>query len=139
MKTKKIFITLSIIVISFLFIIPNFIFAEETTNISPTKAEILNNTKTVGNSAGYANADKNTIITTAANTVKIILSFLGIIFLILVIISGFQWMTAQGNEDAVKKARARIKNAIIGITIILFSYSLVAFIEFIVIKGAQGE
>lgn len=131
MKIKKRFIALSIIIISFLFIAPNLILAEGEGETPPatTKSQILNNTKAVSNSAGYANADKSTLITTVANTVKILLSFLGIIFLILIIISGFQWMTAGGNEDAIKKARSRIKNAIIGFAIIVSSYFIVFFIE----------
>lgn len=132
-KLKNFLIISSIVLISSLFVAPNFILAqEEEQTPSPTKSQILDNTKRVGNSAGYANADKSTLITTLANTVKMALSFLGIIFLILILISGFQWMTAGGNEDAIKKAKARIKNATIGFIIIVSSYSIVFFIEFLI-------
>ena len=132
-KLKNFLIISSIVLIYSLFVAPNFILAQEGEQTpSPTKSQILDNTKRVGNSAGYANADKSTLITTLANTVKMALSFLGIIFLILILISGFQWMTAQGNEDAVKKAKSRIKNATIGSVIIVSSYSIVFFIEFLI-------
>ena len=48
-----------------------------------------------------------------------IITLLGLIFLVLIIWAGFKWMTAAGNEDQVTKARGYIKNAAIGLTIIL--------------------
>ena len=63
-----------------------------------------------------------------ANVIKIVLSFLGIIFVILMIIGGFQWMTAGGNEDIVNQAQSRIKNAVIGLLIIVMAYGITHFI-----------
>lgn len=60
--------------------------------------------------------------------IKTILSILGVIFVILMIFSGFQWMTAGGNEDQVKKSQSRIKNAVIGLVIVILAYSITAFI-----------
>ena len=59
--------------------------------------------------------------------VKVILAFLGVIFLILIITSGFKWMTTS-NPDEIKKIRARMINAVIGLAIILASYALTYFI-----------
>ncbi len=134
MKIKKTLISISILTIYLFFTVITIAFAEGTS----TKQNILGNTKNVSENAGYLSANADTLTATIANTVKILLSFLGIIFLLLVIISGFQWMTAGGNEDAVKKARTKIKNATIGLIIIVLSYSLTAFIEFEIIKKAQG-
>ncbi len=69
-----------------------------------------------------------------AAVITTVLSFLGIIFVILIIFSGYQWMTAGGNEDQVKKATARIKNAVIGLIIVVFAYGITAF----VFKNLQG-
>lgn len=63
-----------------------------------------------------------------ASIIKTILGLLGIIFIILMILSGYQWMTAGGNEDAIKKARGRIVNAIIGLVIVVLAYSITAFV-----------
>jgi hypothetical protein len=60
--------------------------------------------------------------------IQIVLSFLGIIFLILIIFSGFRWMTSGGNEEAVKKAQGTIKTAIIGLVIVLTAYSITYFV-----------
>jgi len=37
-------------------------------------------------------------------------------------------MTAGGNEDAIKKAKGRIINAIIGLAIVVFAYGVTAFV-----------
>jgi hypothetical protein len=67
-----------------------------------------------------------------ANVVKVFLSLLGLIFLIIIIWGGYQWMTAGGNEDNVKTAKSRIKNGIIGFIIILASYAIVDFVVTII-------
>jgi len=60
--------------------------------------------------------------------IKFILSFVGIIFLILIIISGLQWMTAGGNEEMISKSKNRIKNATYGFAIVLLAYGITMFV-----------
>ncbi len=71
------------------------------------------------------------------NIIKSILSFIGILFLILIIVSGIQWMTAGGNEDTVKKSKARIKNAIYGLAITLFAYAITYFITYTLFSSQE--
>lgn len=56
------------------------------------------------------------------------LSFIGIIFLILIIYGGFQWMTAGGNEEQVTKAKVLIISAVVGLMIIASAYLATKFI-----------
>lgn len=79
-------------------------------------------------SAGYADATETTLSETVGLAVQGILSFLAIIFTLLIIYAGFEWMTAQGDEDKVRKAQGTIRMAIIGLIIILASYSLSIFV-----------
>ncbi|HNV96878.1 MAG TPA: hypothetical protein PKL13_00995 [bacterium] len=60
--------------------------------------------------------------------IKIALGFLGIIFLILIIISGFRWMTSGGNEEIINKSKSMIKSSIIGLAIILLSFIITRFV-----------
>lgn len=60
--------------------------------------------------------------------VQIVLSFLGVIFLILMIYAGYTWMTARGNEQEVEKAKSLIRNALIGLIIVLAAYAITAFV-----------
>ena len=57
-----------------------------------------------------------------------VLSFLGVIFLVLTIYAGLLWMTAQGNDQQVDKAKEILKNAIIGLIIVMAAYAITAFI-----------
>ncbi len=63
-----------------------------------------------------------------AEIVRASLGFLGIIFLVLVIWSGFEWMTASGNEERVGQAKKRLKNSAIGLVIILAAYGITHFL-----------
>lgn len=56
--------------------------------------------------------------------IKVILGFLAIIFLGLVLYGGFLWMTAAGDPGKIEKARNLIRNAIIGVIIILAAYAI---------------
>ncbi|HNX11266.1 MAG TPA: hypothetical protein PKI61_03940 [bacterium] len=57
-----------------------------------------------------------------------ILSFVGVILLILIIYAGILWMTASGNEKNVEKAKNIIISAIIGLIIVLSAYAITAFV-----------
>lgn len=84
------------------------------------------NTSAVQESAGYdASA---TIGSVVAMVIKTFLSLLGVIFVVLLIIAGFNWMTAAGDEEKINKAKDTIKAAIIGLIIIVAAYSITYFV-----------
>ncbi len=56
------------------------------------------------------------------------IAFAGITFLVLMIIAGYGWMTASGNEEKVKKATSTIRTCIIGLIVSLSGYILWNFI-----------
>lgn len=58
--------------------------------------------------------------------IKVLLSFLGVIFLVLLIYGGYLWMMDRGEEALAKKAKDVIKNAIIGLIIVLAAYAITA-------------
>lgn len=63
-----------------------------------------------------------------AKALSIILSFLGIIFLCLMIYGGFKWMLARGNPKETDVARDLIRDAIIGLAIVVSAYAITVFI-----------
>ncbi len=65
---------------------------------------------------------------TVAKIIRIVLGFLGTIAVILVIYAGFMWMTSNGNEDKVTKAKNILKAAVIGLVIILSAFAITSFI-----------
>lgn len=56
------------------------------------------------------------------------LNLLGVIFLVLLIVAGFLWMTSAGDTKKVETALGYIKGAIVGLVIILISKGLTIFI-----------
>ena len=56
------------------------------------------------------------------------LTILSTVFFILMIYAGILWMTAKGDETQAKKARDTIIAAVIGVILVLASYSIVKFI-----------
>lgn len=76
-------------------------------------------------SLGLGTADlKATVI----NIINWVLGLLGIIAVIMILIGGFQWMTAAGNEEKVEKAKKIISAAIVGLIIILLAWAIVNFV-----------
>ena len=69
----------------------------------------------------------------------IILGTLGTVFVVLIIIAGFQWMTASGDSEKVDEAKDRIKNSVIGIVIILASYAIVNFVIKVILSSTQDS
>ena len=64
--------------------------------------------------------------------VSTLLTFLGVIFMLLIIYAGFVWMTARGNETAVENAKHTLTSASIGLGVILGAYALVQLIEYFI-------
>ena len=64
----------------------------------------------------------------AAQVINIILGFLGIVAVVIILLGGFKWMTAGGNEDKVGEARKLITAGIIGLIIILASFAIASFV-----------
>lgn len=56
------------------------------------------------------------------------LTLAGILLLIWLIISAFQWITSEGDKEKLTQARARIIYTIIGFVIIVLAYTLKAYI-----------
>lgn len=74
---------------------------------------------------GLGYSDPRTII---ANMIKLVLGFLGIIAVVIILIGGFKWMTAGGNEEQVGDAKKWIYSGVIGLLIILSAYALASWV-----------
>jgi len=66
--------------------------------------------------------------TITGNVIKVFLAFLAIIFTVLIILAGYKWMTAGGNETRLGEAKAQIRTGIIGFIIIICAYAITEFI-----------
>jgi len=79
----------------------------------------------VNTSIQLGSEDPRVIISKIINTAML---FLGIIAVILVLVAGFKWMTAAGNEEQVSSAKKLLGQAVIGLVIVLASWGIAQFI-----------
>jgi hypothetical protein len=61
-------------------------------------------------------------------TINTALSLLGVVFLVLTVYGGITWMTAEGDETKVEKAKKTITQAVIGLVIVLAAYAISLFV-----------
>lgn len=85
---------------------------------------------------GEEAADIRVII---ANIIQIILGFLGIIFVSLMVFAGFRYMTSAGNEDQTKKALSQIKDAVIGLAIVMTAWVITTAVLRYLIRAVNNN
>lgn len=56
------------------------------------------------------------------------LAIIGVLLLIYMLYAGYNWMSAQGDEEKVTKAKDTIRRAIIGVIIIIAAYAISVFV-----------
>ena len=100
-------------------VMPYFVFASSTA---------LKKLEKVGPQAGFEGADETSFAEIIGGVVSTALGFLGVIFVILIIYAGYNWMTAAGEEEKVRKAQDTIKRAVIGLIITTSAYAIWNFV-----------
>ncbi|MFA5754490.1 MAG: pilin [Patescibacteria group bacterium] len=134
---KKVFFAAWLIALLFPF---SALLAQNTTSLNDA-LKGLNETAGQVDAFGkqVAEADSNAfgtgfLTTKAGQIIGLVLSFIGVIFLILVIYAGILWMTASGNNEQITKAKGLIINAVIGLIVVFAAYAITNFIGSEVIK-----
>jgi len=91
-----------------------------------------------GRETGLASGD---VRLTTARMVRNILALLGIVALGITVYAGFTWMTAGGNDEKVGEAKKWLTRGVIGIAIILTSFSITSFVISSILKseGLEGN
>ncbi len=109
-KVKLLVFIFSLIAVA---VVANFAFAQDF-GLAP-----------ISNVISLSSSDPRIII---GRLVQFFLSFLGIIALILIMYAGFIWMTSNGDEDKINSAKQTLKNAIIGLAIVLSAWAITTFL-----------
>ncbi len=76
-------------------------------------------------SAGLGDAN---LVDSIASIIRIALGFLGVIAVVIILLGGFKWMTAGGNDEKVKGAKKLIFSGIIGLVIVIAAYAIASFV-----------
>ncbi len=129
MKNKKIFLVLS----NFFIVLLVFLFLGNSVLAGKEKA-LTGMKTTAGTLYDVTSTDTPAVI--IGKIIAAALSFLGVIFFILMIYGGFIWMTARGNDQEAQKAKDLITNAIIGLVIVLAAYAITLFVASSLGSGA---
>lgn len=80
------------------------------------------------NFAAEAGLGSTDLPTTIASIIRVILSFLGIVAVVIILLGGFKYMTAGGQDQKVQDAKKLIIAGIIGLAIILSAYAIASFV-----------
>lgn len=95
------------------------------------QSSILDNLGNAGKGMGTAAGDgapTKDLTSIIGSIIRVILTLLGVLLLVYIVYGGVLWMTAGGDVEDVKKAKAIIQQAIIGVAIILAAYAISEFI-----------
>lgn len=74
-----------------------------------------------------------------ANVVQVGLGFLGVLAVVLLIYGGFLWMTANGDAAKVETAKKIIRNAVIGLLIILAAFAIAIYVTRVLLGATGGS
>lgn len=91
------------------------------------QAPVTEGLEAVGQAGGIASGETD-IITIIGRIINIALGFVGVVLLVIVLYAGYEWMTSGGDAAKVDSAKTRLRNAIIGLVIIMMSFAIVNFI-----------
>ncbi len=95
----------------------------QTTNTCPYYLSSGNGTSVCN---GALSTNPNGLITTIIN---VLFAVVGLIFFIMIVIAGIQWVTSGGEEEGKKSAQGRLINAVIGIAIVAAAYLIVELVS----------
>jgi hypothetical protein len=79
----------------------------------------------LGGAIGLSSTDPKVVAGRIINTA---LGFLGIIAVVIVLLGGFKYMVAGGNEEKTSEAKKLIVSGIIGLAIILSAWAITSFV-----------
>jgi len=90
--------------------------------------------------SGLTPSGDQTLSEYVGSVINVVLSFLGVAFLILALYAGILWMTAAGDQTVAQKAKTILVDAAVGLFVILISYQVVTLvIKSIQLQGTPGE
>ncbi len=82
----------------------------------------------IGALGGYNTTGNVSVSDIVGIAIRMVITLLGLVFIVLIILAGFKWMRAEGNEEEIKKANRTIKESIIGLVITLSAWTIWSFV-----------
>jgi hypothetical protein len=95
---------------------------------SPVGAQVIGGLDQANSAAGLPKLASGDLSTSIGQVVSGVMGLIGSIMFLYLLYGGFRWMVAGGDAKGVSEAQSIIKNAVIGIAIIIFAYTLASFV-----------
>jgi len=95
---------------------------------TPVGAQVIGGLDQANSAAGLPKLASGDLSTSIGQVVSGVMGLIGSIMFLYLLYGGFRWMTAGGDAKGVTEAQSIIKNAVIGIAIIIFAYTLASFV-----------
>lgn len=127
MKNKILTIIKSLLFIILIILPYQFCFAQDTIT-SNLDTKLFDQTQAFIGKSGFEAANEDSVSSVIAAIIQAFLGLLGIIFIVLIVMAGYKWMNAAGNEEKVQEAKDTIRRAIIGLIITVSAYAITYFV-----------
>lgn len=88
------------------------------------------------NDIGMGKRDPRAI---AAAVVNVLLGFLGVIAVILILVGGFRWMIANGNQANIDTAKKTMIAGVVGLAIVLAAFAVSIFVTRVLLGATGGN
>jgi len=115
----------------FFFIVPQMTLAQSDYGLGATASDAFKGTTI------QAQSEKASVATIVGRVINVVLSFVGVVFLILIIYGGFIWMTAGGSEEKVGQAINIFTAAAYGLMIVIAAFLITRYIGTALINSLQ--
>lgn len=80
-------------------------------------------------------AGADTVMDLVGKVLKYLLFFAGIVAVVAMVIGGYQYIAARGNEEMVEQGQKTLTNAIIGLVVVIMAYTIVNLL----VKSLTGD
>ena len=94
--------------------------------------------KTGSEFAANAGLGNTNLVSAITSIIRVAMGFLGIIAVIIILLGGFKWMTAAGDDKKIGDAKKLIYSGIVGLVIILSAFAIASFV-ITQITGVTGQ
>jgi hypothetical protein len=134
-KQHKIIFGLIIVGVVLAFVLPIIMVKAKTTGVD----EVINGLNSISEFSDLPDKGSPANLTTRVGTyINYLLQGLGALFLGLAIFAGVQWMLARDNEEAVTKSKDLLRDASVGLAIVLVAFLLTKFVLTSAIEAITG-
>lgn len=116
---------ITILLIFFLFVFGFFSFAETASLSDVAMSQVDSAASEQGAGLGVTKDPQAFIV----DIINILLGIVGVVFTGLIFYGGMVYLTAQGEEEKVKKGAGIVKASVIGLLVVLASYAIVLFVS----------